>query len=79
MAKYSTSATMYIDRFTEKVVQPDENLIKQLHAYLDMVAITNKQLAMAIDMVVYDLLRFHDPNRKNMLTPPEIINQNERN
>ncbi len=73
MSKYRTSATMYMDKYTEQVVQPDENLIKQLHAYLDMVSITNEQLALAIDMTVAELLRFHDPNRQSILTPPELI------
>jgi len=76
MSKYITSPTMYVDRFTEKVIQPDENLVKQFHSYLDMVAITNKQLAMAIDMTVSDILKFKDPNRMNQLTPPEILKGN---
>lgn len=75
MSKYATSSTMYIDKFTEKVIQPDENLIKTLHAYLDMVAITNENLAMAIDMIIADLLRFHAPNRRSILTPPELLKQ----
>lgn len=64
MRKYSTSPTMFMDRWTQKVVQPDANLIKALHSYLDL--IPNDDHALAIDLIVADLLRFHNPQQQPM-------------
>lgn len=63
MRNYITSPTMFADRFTERVVQPDESLVNQLHKLLDM--IPNDNHALAIDHIVSELIRFHDPNRQH--------------
>ena len=65
--QYQTSATMFIDRFTEKVVQPDAQLINQLHKLLDMLPDENH--ALMIDYTVADLLRFHNPS---FVTPRQM-------
>ena len=76
MSKYLTHPTNFINRFTEKTYAPDEGLINQLHAYLDMVAITNENLAKAIDMVVADLMRmegYGKPMSHRQMSEPELI------
>lgn len=69
--QYSVTPTMFMDRFTEKVVQPDAMLVAQLHALLDL--IPDDTHALGIDLCVSQLLRFHDPNVSGRLRPPEIV------
>lgn len=56
--QYTTTATMFVDRFSEKVVQPDERLVGALHRVLDTLP---DNTALMIDLIVADLLRFHNP------------------
>ena len=73
MRKYITKPTFYDDRFTEKIIQPDKNLIATFHALLD--TIPNDKVALTIDLCVSELLRFHDPNRPMPLTAKELISK----
>lgn len=57
--QYQTKATMFVDRLTDNVVQPDAQLVAQLHGLLDMIPDVNH--ALMIDHTVADLLRFHNP------------------
>lgn len=68
--KYQTSSTMYIDKFTEKVVQPDAGLISTLHSVLDTLP---EEKAAIIDITVAQLLRFHDPNIPRRFAQDELI------
>jgi len=68
---------MFVDRFTQKVVQPDESLVKQFHRLLDVVSRTDENLAFVIDLVVADLLKFRNPNQQSHMTPPEILLERE--
>lgn len=72
---YITSPTFYEDRFTEKVIQPDRNLISTLHALLD--TIPNEKVALTIDLCVSELLRFHNPNLPMPFTAKELIAMQE--
>lgn len=59
---YHTQPTMFVSQFPtydEGVVQPDANLVEQLHNLLDM--IEADEHALAIDHTVQQLLRFHQP------------------
>lgn len=80
MSTYRTAPHNFIDRFTEKTYQPDGALIKQLHSLLDIVSNQNKDLALAIDLVVADLMRvegYGQPLRHRELREPELLNQSE--
>lgn len=70
---YMTSPTMLHDKFADKVVQPDLKLVETLHKLLDMISQDN--LALSIDVVVADLIRFHNPHdiARASLASPEII------
>ena len=70
---YMTSPTMLHDKFADKVVQPDLKLVETLHKLLDMIPQDN--LALSIDVVVADLIRFHNPRNiaQASLANPEII------
>ena len=68
---YSTRSTMFIDRFTTKVVQPDRNLVESLHALLDM--IPDDSHALAIDHCVTQILQFRDPNIPGRSLPAEVL------
>ena len=81
MSKYRTAPHNFIGKFTEKTYSPDESLVKQLHAYLDMVCIINEPLAFAIDMVVADLMRvegYGQPQRYRELSDPELLPTNNK-
>jgi len=71
--KYMTSPTMLHDKYADKVVQPDLKLVETLHKTLDM--ITDDRLALTIDLIVADLIRFHNPPdiAGAALLNPEII------
>lgn len=77
--EYRTQPTFYEDRVTQNVVQPDRKLVAALHSYLDL--IPNDDHALAIDMIVSDLLKFHNPNvglvnvqmNHNEDLPPRVI------
>ena len=69
--QYTVKSTMFIDRFTTKVVQPDEQLVATLHRLLDM--IDDDSHALMIDHCVAQLLMFHDPNIPGRMTPPELL------
>lgn len=73
MRKYITRPTFYDDRYTEKIIQPDSNLIATFHALLE--TIPNDAVALSIDLCVSELLRFHDPNRPMPLTAKELISK----
>jgi len=73
MRKYITKPTFYDDRFTEKVIQPDANLVNTLHRLLD--TISNDKVALSIDLCVSELLKFHDPNRPMPFTAKELIDK----
>lgn len=73
MRNYFTKPTFYDDRFTEKVIQPDANLVNTLHRLLD--TIPNDKVALSIDLCVSELLRFHDPNRPMPFTAKELIDK----
>lgn len=73
---YLTSPTIYTDRFTEAIIQPDSNLIKTLHALLD--TIPNDKVALSIDLCVSELLRFHNPNLPMPFTAKELVEAQER-
>ncbi|ODR25796.1 hypothetical protein BHQ19_10210 [Mycolicibacterium porcinum] len=62
---------MYVERFSVKVVQPDESIVNQLHHLLDLIPDDN--LALMIDNCVAQLLRFHDPNIHGQMAPPELL------
>ena len=64
---YATKPTMFVDNFTEKVIQPDATLIKQLQLVLDSLP---ENQALIIDHIVAELLKFHNPNRQHM---PELL------
>jgi hypothetical protein len=66
---YVTSPTMLHDKYSDKVVQPDMRAVETLHKLLNM--ITDDRLAVAIDMVVADLIRFHNP--QHGMFEPELI------
>ena len=70
---YVTSPTMLHDRFSDKVIQPDLPAVHQLHTLLNMIPQDN--LARAIDMIVAELIRFHNPHNvaQMSLAYPEII------
>ena len=71
--KYVTSPTMLHDKLSDKVVQPDLRLVKTLHRMLDLIPDDN--IAIAIDVVVAELIRFHNPHdiRMSSSINPEII------
>ena len=71
--KYTTQATMLHDKFADKVVQPDLKQVETLHKLLNMIPQDN--LALSIDIVVADLIRFHNPRNvaQASLANPEII------
>lgn len=73
---YLTTPTMYTDRFTEALIQPDRNLIETLHALLD--TIPNDKVALTIDLCVSELLRFHNPNLPMPFTAEELVRAQER-
>jgi len=75
MRKYITKPTFYDERFTEKTIQPDKNLIATFHALLN--TIPNDKVALSIDFCVSELLRFHDPNRPMPFTAKEITAKQE--
>lgn len=70
---YMTSPTMLHDKFADKVVQPDLKLVETLHKLLDMIPQDN--IALSIDLVVADLVRFHNPHNiaQASLANPEVI------
>lgn len=72
---YLTSPTVYTDRFTETLIQPDSNLIRTLHRLLD--TIPNDKVALSIDLCVSELLRFHNPNLPMPLTAEELVAMQE--
>lgn len=72
---YLTSSTIYTDRFTIALIQPDQNLIKTLHSFLD--TIPDSATALSIDLCVSELLRFHNPNLPMPFTPKELIAMQE--
>jgi len=73
---YMVTPTTYEDRFTQKVIQPDSSLVNTLHRLLD--TIPNEMVALSIDMCVYELLKFHNPNRPMPFTPKELVAMQER-
>lgn len=67
--KYLVQATMLHDKYSDKVVQPTLNHVEQLHKLLDM--IPNDTHALAIDMIIADLIRFAHPPQNTFM--PEIL------
>jgi len=56
MGNYRTASRNFTNRFTEKTYSPDENLIKQLHAYMDLDKIFS--LFTAKDSEFYELQKY---------------------
>ena len=73
---YLTRPTIYTDRFTEALIQPDQNLIHTLHRLLD--TIPNDKVALSIDLCVSELLRFHNPNLPMPFTPRELVDMQDK-
>lgn len=63
---YQVTSTMLTVPYSNmKVVEPDKNLVQQLHKMLDIIPDDN--LALGIDHVVAQLISFHDPNRQHYM------------
>lgn len=76
MRQYSTHPKNFIGKSwqQENLYTPDEQLVKTLHRLLD--TIKDDNIALAIDMVVADLMRcegYGQPQRYQELKDPELL------